>query len=222
MRMWTAVGREGALGFDMNQRITPALAKVFVEHGYTFAVRYVRRAQQHDYDLTFEEVSDILRSGLGLMIVQHVAPPGWLPTQDLGSLQGAIAAREIEKLQIPTSTMVWCDLEEVSPSVPPAHVASYCNAWFDAVHKVGTPGLYVGYRAGLSPTPLYKSLKFSHYWAAYNLNLDEYPAHRGICLKQRVAKPSETPSGVIQDGFDVDVVLKDSLGGLPTILYGQD
>jgi hypothetical protein len=78
-------------GFDINQRLTPELCKQFTEQGYDFAIRYVRRATAHDYDLSFEEVTDILLSGLGLMVVQHVAPEGWMPNADLGKMQGTTA-----------------------------------------------------------------------------------------------------------------------------------
>jgi hypothetical protein len=211
--------KEGALGFDLDQQLTPSLAKQFFEHGYQFAVRYVRRTPRHAYDLTFDEVTDILQAGLGLMIVQHVAPDGWLPGKELGHLYGQIAAEETLKLKIPARTMLWCDLEGVSVIAKPQEVVDYCNAWYAQVKMAGfTPGLYVGYRPGLSGADLYYKLRFQHYWGAYNLNEDEIPVKRGICMKQRAARDIDRIPGVTQDGFDVDVALKDHFGSLPMVL----
>src|SRR5947199_275970 len=79
------------------------------------------------------------------------------------------------------------------------------------------PGVYVGYRAGLTPIGLYRSLKFTHYWGAYNLNVDQYPAVRGIQMKQSKARSSDRPEGTTID-FQTDRVRGDSLGGRPTLL----
>lgn len=216
-------GREGQLGFDINQRLTPALCKAFIEHGYSFAIRYVRRASFHDFDLTFDEVTDILSSGLGLMIVQHVAPENWMPNKDLGMMQGTIAAREALALKVPAGTMVWLDLEGVAPEARALDIIEFCNTWYDQVKSKGFfPGLYVGFGAGLSGQALYRNLKFSRYWAAYNLNKDEMPLKRGVCMQQRVAKLADRIPGINQDGFDIDVIVPDLLGGLPEILFAGE
>src|SRR6266566_4237750 len=71
---------DGVRGFDANQTITPQIAAAFHKHGYRFCVRYVRRKDHHAYDLTHGEAAGLLDAGIGLMIVQHVAPEGWTPT----------------------------------------------------------------------------------------------------------------------------------------------
>ena len=79
------------------------------------------------------------------------------------------------------------------------------------------PGVYVGYRAGLSPTQLYRSLRFTHYWGAYNLNVDRHPAVRGLQMKQlRPAPTDRVPDTGID--YQVDKVSADALGGRPTLL----
>jgi hypothetical protein len=77
--------------------------------------------------------------------------------------------------------------------------------------------VYVGYRAGLSATQLYRALRFTHYWGAYNLNTDRYPAVRGLQMKQSQARPSDAVPGV-GISFQVDRVRSDALGGRPTLL----
>ena len=53
-----------------------AEARALLAAGYRFVVRYVRRTARHRYDITAEEADVILSAGLGLMLVQHVAPDG--------------------------------------------------------------------------------------------------------------------------------------------------
>jgi hypothetical protein len=221
MKYLVRTAHEGTRGFDANQRLSAEVCAQFVQMGYDFAIRYVRRATAHSYDLSQPEVSDILRSGLGLMVVQHVAPPGWMPNKDLGTMQGTTAVREIQALDLPEGTMTWCDLEEVGVKASLFDIVAYCNAWYDVVKAARlTPGLYVGSGCGLSGQALYRELRFQHYWAAYNLNRDEFPSTRGVCMVQRVAKPEDRVSGLATDGFDVDLVLADHLGGLPVVVKG--
>ena len=80
------------------------------------------------------------------------------------------------------------------------------------------PGLYVGWRAGLTAKQLHDDLRFTHYWSGYNLNVDRYPAVRGVQMKQRVATASDLISGFTTENLDVDEVQTDRLGGRPTLL----
>ena len=162
----------------------------FFKHGYRFCVRYVRRANRHAYDLTHGEAAGLLDAGIGLMIVQHVAPEGWTPTVKDGASYGSTAAAESTNVGVPPGVMVWCDLEGVAPTAPAQQVIDFCNAWHSAVAAAGfVPGLYVGFGAGLSPTQLYRDLRFTHYWSAYNLNADQYPAIRGVQMRQAERRP---------------------------------
>lgn len=209
---------DGSRGFDCNTTVTPDLALAFAQHGYKFAVRYVRRSQKHDYDLTVGEIVTLLASGLGVMVVQHVAADGWVPSGRLGTSYGQVAAGEAHALGLPVGTHVWCDLEGVMPGTPAGEVIDFCNRWYDAVADAGyRPGLYVGWSAILTPIQLYRNLKFRSYWAAYNLDRDQEPITRGVQMRQFGARPLDRPPGVAID-FDVNVIRADRMGGSPTLL----
>jgi hypothetical protein len=210
---------DGSRGIDVNSPITVATAALFVAKGYTFVVRYVRRSQAHTYDLTQKERDIILGNGMGLMVVQHVAPPGWVPAPDIGSLYGAVAAAEARKAGILAKTHCWLDLEGVKPGVPAEQVVQFCNRWHDEVWGAGyQPGLYVGDAPGLSAVDLYKRLKFRSYWGAYNLNADNVPVTRGLQMRQKVAHPSDWVEGFNSQNMDCDVIHVDALGGTPSVL----
>jgi hypothetical protein len=209
----------GARGFDANQRITSAQARDAVHKGYRFAVRYVRRAATNAYDVTAGEIAGLLQAGLGLMLVQHVALPGWHATADLGRQYGQTAVLEAARAGYPRGCQLWCDLEGVSPEVPASWVIGYCNAWYAAV-ALGDfrPGLYVGDSCGLTADQLYRNLRFDAYWSAYNLNRDQYPAVRGVQMRQKVATLEDLIVGLTNDKMDVDVISADARGGTPTLL----
>jgi hypothetical protein len=125
------------------------------------------------------------------MVVQHVAMPGWHPTGSLGASYGAIAAEESRMVGVPQGVAVWCDLEGVArrdehgDRTDPRDVISFCNEWHDAVKLAGyDPGLYVGDSCILNAHQLYYNLKFRRYWSAYNLNRDQFPEVRGVCMWQ--------------------------------------
>lgn len=208
----------GTKGFDANVTITASDAAKFYAAGYRFAVRYVRRSQRHAYDLTSWELATLLRHGLAVMLVQHVAPPGWHPTELLGRVYGETAAEEAGTAGASPGVTLWCDLEEVSDDSSPDDVIRYCNAWYDAVRQAGyEPGLYVGYGAGLTAEQLYWKLRFARFWSAYNLDTDRYPAVRGVCLRQHAKKLADHVPGITFE-FDVNLIGKDALGGMPTLI----
>jgi hypothetical protein len=211
-------GAAGSRGFDANRRLTPKIASDFHAHGYAFCVRYVRRHPHNAFDLTAKEASDILAANLGLMVVQHVAKAGWLPDGNLGVRYGAIAAAEAQGIGVPPGVTLWCDLEEVGGGVKAASVIDYCNEWHRQVASAGfIPGLYVGFGAGLSAAQLYKALRFTHYWGAYNLNADQVPIVRGLQMRQTVPSAQQRVPGYDFE-FQVDSIAVDALGGLPTLL----
>ena len=210
---------DGVRGFDTAETVTPSAASAFRRAGFRFAVRYVRRDKPHASALKVGEARSLLNVGIGLMIVQYVeSETAWAPSAAKGTKNGGIAASECELLGVPWGVTVWCDLEGVAPGTPSRRVIEYCNAWHAAVSGAGyVPGVYVGYRAGLTPTQLYRALRFTHYWAAYNLNVDQYPSVRGIQMKQSKARASDRPRGVAID-FQTDRVRADALGGRPTLV----
>ena len=177
---------DGVRGFDTAEPVSAKAAAAFHRHGYRFCVRYVRRDKPHASALSAKEAKWLLNAGIGLMLVQYVeSDTSWIPSGAKGAANGAVAAAEAEKLGVPFGVTVWCDLEGVKRGTRSQKVIDYCNQWHIAVMSAGyLPGLYVGYHAGLNPTQLYRSLRFSHYWGAYNLNSDQYPAVRGLQLVQ--------------------------------------
>jgi hypothetical protein len=212
---------EGMRGFDANTPISTTTAKLFRAAGYNFAVRYVRRTTHHDYDLTEAEAERILAAGLGLMIVQHVAPDGWHPTAELGRTYGETAALEARAVGYPTGGIIWCDLEGVARGTPAADVIGFCNFWFAAVREAGyDPGLYVGYAAGLTAEQLYHALAFRRYWSAYNLDRDLYPAVRGVQMRQG-PYPRGGLAGIPFE-FDTNVILSDAMGDRPLLWAAAD
>ena len=210
---------DGSRGFDANQRITPAQARDAVRKNYKFAIRYVRRAPVNDHDITAGEMAGLLEAGLALMLVQHVALPGWKATKDLGRMYGETAALEAARVGYPRGAHVWCDLEEVKAGTPAQDVIDYCNAWHQAVGLAGfRPGLYVGYGTRLTADQLYRRLRFSSYWSAYNLNRDQVPAVRGVQMRQHAATLEDLIVGLTNQTMDVNVIQADRLGGTPTLL----
>lgn len=207
----------GIRGFDCNSPVSFKDARKLMAAGYRFAVRYVPRIKAKAYDLSSEELKNILAAGLGLMAVQHVEAEtghGWTTTGVKGRQYGAVAAGHAEACGLPLGTNVWLDLEDVDLKMTHQSVIDYCNAWYDEVAKVGyTPGIYVGFHPVLTPLELYQRLKFEHYWGAYNLNRDQVPAVRGLQMKQGL---EVAVTGV---GYKIDpnVVMRDNKGGLPLV-----
>jgi Rv2525c-like, glycoside hydrolase-like domain len=211
----------GMKGLDVNRRITADEAVAIAEHSYDFAVRYIRRKTRHSYDLNAKEARGVLAAGLALMVVQHVAPEGWTPSALLGSAYGNTAAAEAKLIGVPPGVTVWCDLEGVSADVSAKSVLDFCNRWHSKVAGAGfVPGLYVGYGAGLDADQLYWSLRFTHYWGAYNVSAIDGPTKRGFQMKQRVTNAADRVAGFDAE-FQVDDIQADALGGLPTVLMPE-
>src|SRR2546423_10730596 len=210
---------DGVRGVDTAENISAVAALAFRERGYRFAVRYVRRDKPHASALKVAEAKALLNAGIGIMIVQYVeSESAWTPSAAKGTKNGAVAASECELLGVPWGVTVWCDLEGVAPGTSSQRVIDYCNTWHAAVSRAGyVPGVYVGYRAGLTPTQLYRALRFTHYWGAYNLNVDRYPATRGLQMKQLRPGNADRVAGTAID-FQVDKISADKLGGRPTPL----
>lgn len=202
-------------GFDVDQPLTTSACENFRRAGYSFAVRYVRRTKPRSSDISAREVTAIGLGGLGLMLVQHVeSAVSWVPSMDKGRAYGDGAVQAATEVGYPKGCTLWLDLEGVAAGVSHSSVISYCNYWHDRVALGGwQPGVYVGWHSGLTADELYRRLKFTRYWAAYNLNADQVPSVRGVCMRQR------TQIKLAGTDFSVDpnLVVRDSLGGLPTL-----
>jgi hypothetical protein len=163
-------------------------------------------AGEEDGDLSPQEASDILGSGLALMAVQHVRDPGWSPSATLGQQDGTNTANNAVSVGFPPGVNIWCDLEGVNDAATAQDVTDYCSSWFTAVSAAGyVPGLYVGCDAVLSGQQLY-DLPFEHYWQSCS----DVPAipERGYQMVQTLV---EAPVNGI--GIDADVTQTDSEGG---------
>lgn len=197
----------GVKGFDANTPITPEVAKQFLAGGYQFCVRYVGRLHMAQTDISASEAQEILDAGLALMVVQHVEAGEWMPSGDLGTTYGKNAASFAAAVGFPPGVNVWLDLESVSTSAAAADVIAYCNNWHQEVTAGGfTPGVYVGWQPMLSNEELYTSLRFQHYWGAYNV--DAVIPQRGWQMKQSPA--SQQIAGIEHDDNLTHV---DGLGG---------
>lgn len=205
----------GARGIDCNTELTAGTVRAIADHGYQFVLRYVPRVTTRHGDLTASELDLIRDAGLGVMAVQHVEPGEWYPTGLKGIVYGTTAAKRCLTLGVARGTSVWCDLESVAKDAAPVDVIAFCNQWEKPVKDAGyRPGLYVGWQCGLSPKDLYYKLRVANYWSAYNLNADEFPAVRGVQMRQREAHPVDIPPGV-HFPIDVNIVTGDALGGFP-------
>jgi hypothetical protein len=202
---------DGMVGFDCDVALTGPQAETMVAAGFGFVMRYIRRDQPADSDLTIEEIALCHAAGLAVGVVQHVAPPPWSPEGALGLSYGETAVVACQELLLPSDLTIGNDLESVTAK--PADVIAFCNAWFDALDSVGyVPGQYVGYGCGLTREELFYNLKVARFWAAYNLNDDQVPAVRGVCLRQHVAESPGVPFS-----FQNDTARADALGGRWTV-----
>lgn len=212
----------GTKGFDADFVIDTALAKNFLAAGYRFAVRYVGRVQAKPQDASSAELNRLLSVGLSVMLVQHVkSAESWDPQgAALGTVYGRNAALLARACGYAPGATLWCDLEGVAVGTPAGVIRLYCNAWYDAVLAGGySPGLYVGWHAGLSGYELYWRLKMRRFWSAYNLDRDGYPAVRGVQMRQKVATDKDRVVGVEWvSAIDVNVIQADALGDSPLLM----
>lgn len=209
----------GSRGFDCNFPLDSGQARGFYARGHRFAVRYVGRRQMKVHDVSKTEIGTLRQAGLAVMLVQHVPLPGWRPDQALGQEYGTNAARFARDVGYERGAVLWCDLEEVAEDTPPQDVTQYLNCWYDYVRLMGyEPGLYVGFGAGLSAHDLYYRLKFRRYWSAYNLNRDEFPAVRGVQMRQKIATAADVLPGMSPGQIDVNLIGKDAMGSSPLLM----
>lgn len=204
----------GAMGFDTAVPLTAKTAKAYFDKGYRFCIRYVSRTDKSRAandrkgldDLSEAEGNLILGAGLALMVVQHVAATGWVPTEALGQAYGAKAAEFSRAAGLPSGVNVWLDLEDIPRGTPHADICAYSNAWFAQVKAAGyVPGVYVGFNVWLSPDELFFNLTTQHYWRADGRIPDV--SHRGYQLFQHVVKTGPKTE------LDKNVAKPDALGG---------
>lgn len=205
---------DGAIGFDTAVPLTQSQVVDYVSKGYQFCVRYVSRtdgtrqfnAGHGTADLSAAETDMILSHGLALMVVQHVATSGWVPTAPLGQQYGSNAAAYCLDAEVRPGVNVWLDLEDIPIGTPHEDIVGYCNAWFSEVANAGyVPGVYVGFNVWLSSDELFFDLNTKHYWRAAG-NIPDV-AHRGYQLFQHTLYPGTAHE------FDKNVARTDGLSG---------
>jgi len=176
----------GALGFDTAVPLTTMTARGYAAQGFQFCIRYVSRtdASRADNsahgraDISEAEGKAILGAGMALMVVQHVAAHGWVPTVQLGHDYGVKAAAFTRIAGVPAGVNVWLDLEDIPKGTAAADITGYANAWFAQVKAAGyVPGVYVGFNVWLTPDQLFFDLLTEHYWRASGNIVDV--SHRG-------------------------------------------
>lgn len=195
-------------GFDCDIPVpSVSVAQAFHNSGYRFCVRYLAHGpHQGSNDLSITEANNILQGGLGLMAVQHVRQPGWLPNGQLGTQDGQFAAQHANEIGFHPGVNVWCDLEGVGNTTA-QNVIDYCNSWYNAVNAAGfVPGIYVGANIIISGQQLY-ALKFQHYWKSLS-KVPPIPV-RGY---QMVQTAGGTVHGV---SIDNNMTQTDAKGGQP-------
>lgn len=199
----------GMHGFDCDSVVGLEAAQRLRASGFSFCIRYISRGSGQEIgDLSRIEAAQILEAGLALMAVQHVAPSGWVPTAELGTVTGRNAAGNADEIGLLPGMSLWVDLEEILNSTPAEDVIAYCNAWADAVTTAGyVPGVYVGANCILSGDDLFWRLKVKHYWKSGSL-VPEIPL-RGYQMVQRIV------AGDVVAGIEIDrnLTMTDQLGG---------
>lgn len=202
----------GTIGFDTATKITNDLAAHFASIGYTFVIRYLPICQvPNPNDLDKTEVQAILSSGLSLMAVQHVRTPGWIPNGAMGTEDGKNAVYNANNAGLIAGVTIWLDLEGINNSTSHQSVIDYCKYWYNEVKSANyLPGLYVGDGCILDPDELY-DLPFTRYWKS----ISDVPivATRGYCMTQSLY--SYPVFGI---SIDRDIVNRDNLSGLPTMM----
>lgn len=214
----------GSRVLDCNLPLSSELARTIEGVGFKGVMRYIARDVSSGKDLSKVEISNILGANLVFGVVQHVeSESSWLPTAALGQRYGARAAQLCDLLNLPSHSVVWCDLEGVAPGTDPTRVEDYVRQWAGQVAPNYDPGLYVGWHSDLTPAQLY-SLPVKRYWGSYNLNRDEEPATRGLQFKQHSAVSvygagaATLIQGMGAESFDVNTVLQDREGDTPLFI----
>jgi len=202
--------KPGIHGFDIDEPLSGKRISDLKGAGFSFCIRYLTRAvTPPSSDLSAPEAEAILRGGLALMAVQHVAKKGWVPSQSLGTTNGRNAVAHAQIVGFPRGVNIWLDLEGVASGTASSAVIDYCNAWFSEVDGAGfVSGLYVGFDEVLTSDELFFDLKTHHYWKSAS-SVPEI-SHRGYQMFQslpRVVKGVSLDSNVTKDDQLGDAVL---------------
>jgi hypothetical protein len=202
--------RDGARGIDCYRQLIPPTIAELVRDGFVFALRYLSRSGHiNPSDIRTIEAETLRRMGMAIGFVQHCPPGLWTPNRIIAQADALSAVRQLKAIGTPSGVTVWFDLESVNVDTEPSRIAEHVNSWSTVIDDGGfQSGLYVGSGCILSPHELWQ-LRVTRYWSAYNLNIDQYPAERGVCMHQHSGQ-------AVRPWCDIDVVSLDALSGLPT------
>lgn len=198
--MIVAPATSGAHGIDTWLNLTsPACARLH-SAGYAFAVQYLGR-------LTSVIRDAVLESGLALLAVTTCRKPGWAPSEDLGTRDGADAVTYAQAAGLPEGMTLYLDFE--GPGSGALACAAHVDAWAHQVTGAGyVAGLYVGYGVPLTPAELY-ALAVTTYWHSCSDAPDV--AVRGYAMTQ-LRPPNVHVCGV---EVDLDTIHTDGRGETP-------
>ena len=200
--------RPFALGIDTVVHLSADKCASLAAHGMSFAVRYLP-------SLTVEEVATITGWGLGLMGCAYSRKEGWVPSKELGALDGTATVRQALALGFPQGATLWLDLEGCAG--PAWATAAWVDEWAMLVRNAGyIAGLYVGANpGGLNSASLWE-LHVQRYWHSCSQvpNVDRC----GYCMVQ--LSPPNTKVGDVH--VDVDVIQQDYLERLPTWVVSDE
>jgi hypothetical protein len=206
----------GSKGFDCNTPLTSTTAADFRKAGFAFALRYVPRNYVTDPaspsgNITRAEAEIILKAGLALMIVQHVAASPWDPTGELGMTYGQFAASNCQAIGLPRGVNVFLDLEGVRAGTDPQNVLDYAGTWGDVVGDAGyIPGIYIGASCGINAQQIVSLTNFKQFWRSGSSSSPQIGAP-GYCMQQTISS-SLVLGGV---AYDSNVITTDQNGGTP-------
>jgi hypothetical protein len=199
----------GLHGIDTSDVLKESHCRAAKARGFSFCIRYISRGERESSgDLSEAEARTVLKAGLALMPVQHVAREGWSPTKALGATYGKNAAAHALHIGFPPGVNVWLDLEGIKSSTSHGAVIDYCNAWIAEVVSAGfVPGVYVGAKAILTGDELFWRIQTKHFWKSGS-KVPDIP-QRGYQLIQKIIKGDKLGDDV---DIDRDFTVNDNLG----------
>ena len=170
--------------------------------------RYLSLSQPVPSDITSDELDGILGEGFASYPILHAHHVGWMPSEQLGSLDGEWAARNAIKAGYVQGTHLEIDLEGVSPQASKSQVEDWVGAASIAVAKAaGFPViLYDGWDAILGSEELW-DLPTVHLYAT-DIAMRKI-AHRGTASEQVAMDVVLGGTGVL---VDVDSLHPDLFG----------
>lgn len=171
--------------------------------------RYVSLSQPSPLDVTKGELDMVFGEGFASWPIMHAHRIGWMPSDQLGAIDGQWAARNAIAAGYESMTHLEADLEGVAQGATKQQIDDWIGAVAVAAAKVaGLPVvLYDGWRSGLDAEELWE-LPTVHLYATDRAM--RKVAHRGTASEQVAMDVVLPGTGVL---VDVDSFHPDLLGG---------